>query len=205
MATWRAAKIEASQPSAVLFLDRDGVVIVDQDYLSNPAEVILLPGAAATIKLAHEVGLIVIGVSNQSGLGRGLFAETDFAKVMTRLDSLLAEQGAFFDGFYYCPHGPDDDCNCRKPRTGLLDEAAQNLTWDPAVSWVVGDKESDVALARRGELGGVLVSTGYGQEQLAAVQRKYAGDEWVLHAADLPAALQMILANQTMKKWSTDR
>lgn len=205
MATWRKARVSHGRPSSVLFLDRDGVVIVDHDYLSDPADVVLLPGAAATIKRARKLGLVVVGVSNQSGLGRGLFAQDEFEHVMEKVDSLLAEEGAFYDGFYYCPHGPQEDCGCRKPRMGLLDEVAQTLPWDPATSWIIGDKKSDVALARRAKMGGVLVSTGYGSQQMSEVQKTYTGDDLVLYAADISAALAAILECPAMEEWGGDQ
>jgi D-glycero-D-manno-heptose 1,7-bisphosphate phosphatase len=181
-------------PGPVLFLDRDGVVIEDRHYLADPADVVLVPGAAAAIRAARAAGYAVVGVSNQSGIGRGRFGEADFARVMVRLDGLLAAEGAAFDAFYYCPHGPQDGCRCRKPRPGLLEEAADRLPWQAQTSWLVGDKASDIRLARDADLGAVLVRTGYGGGEEAEVRRIWAGDEMVHLAADLPAAVALLLA-----------
>ena len=113
---------------------------------------------------------------------------------MTRIDELLAAVGVAFDGFYYCPHGPDEGCICRKPRPGLLDEAATRLPFDPAHSWLVGDKESDIRLARSADMGAVLVRTGHGSDEEAAVARAWGDDPLVLVADDLPAAVAALIS-----------
>lgn len=193
MAVWKPCHSSLlDHPGGALFLDRDGVVVIERDYLRDPDQVELMPGAAETMKSAADAGYLVIGVSNQSGLGRGRFSLDDFARVMVRLDELLAEQGIGFDGFYYCPHAPHDGCACRKPATGLLDEAAESCRWDSGRSWVVGDKGSDVALGRNGGMGSVLVRTGYGAVQEGVVTRLWEQDPLVLVAADLPAAYAAI-------------
>ena len=153
----------------------------------------LVPGAAETMRAAAAAGYLIIGVSNQSGLGRGRFSPDDFSRVMERIDELLATLGTGFDGFYYCPHAPQDGCSCRKPATGLLEEAAETCCWDARQSWVVGDKACDVELGRNGGMGGVLVRTGYGIEQEGVVTRLWENDSRVLVADDLPAAYAAII------------
>ncbi len=193
MAVWKPCLPEDSGRAVpVLFLDRDGVVIANQDYLSDPDLVALVPGAAEAMKAAACDGYLLVGVSNQSGLGRGFFSEKDLARVMTRLDELLAAEGARFDGFYYCPHAPQEDCRCRKPGPGLLEEVAQSLTFDPGRSWVVGDKASDVALGRDHGMGAVLVLTGHGPNQVEEVRRRWDGDPRVQVADDLGSAYALI-------------
>lgn len=195
MAVWKPCPPPASgQEVPVLFLDRDGVVIVDRNYLSDPERVELLPGVAESMRQATEAGFLLVGVSNQSGLGRGLFTLEDLSRVMIRVDALLAQAGTGFDGFYYCPHAPQDLCRCRKPASGLLDELRQSCHWDPSRSWMVGDKASDIAFGRSHGLGAVLVETGYGARQRDEVQRLWKDDPRVLLAADLPAALTAIQA-----------
>lgn len=172
-----------------LFLDRDGVIVVEKDYLRDPDAVELVPGAATALRRAREAGFQLIGVSNQSGLGRGRFGPAEFGAVMTRLDELLAAAGCPLDGFFYCPHAPDDGCACRKPGTGLLAEARRAFAWDPVRSWVIGDKVSDVDLARAAGLRGILVLTGHG-----AVEVDRLGDRpEVLVRRDLAAAVAAIL------------
>jgi D-glycero-D-manno-heptose 1,7-bisphosphate phosphatase len=163
-------------------------VIVDRDYLSDPDQVELIDGVAKTMKAASALGYILVGVSNQSGLGRNLFTEGQLAQVMKRLDELLAKSGTGFDGFYYCPHAPEENCECRKPKTGLLDEAAETFAWDASRSWVVGDKTSDVALAIAGQMGGILVRTGHGPEYEDEVQQLTATNSRILIADNLPDA-----------------
>ena len=150
-----------------VLLDRDGTIIADRHYLKDPAGVELLPGAAAGLKALQELGLGLLVVSNQSGLGRGYFREEDLWAVHMRLRQLLADQGVQLEGSYYCPHTPDDACACRKPGTGLVQEAAASHGLEPSQCFVIGDKLSDVALGLA--LGGVsiLVRTGQGREQEA--------------------------------------
>ena len=132
------------RPRRALFLDRDGTIIVDVGYPRDPAKVALLPGAAeALAALAPLVALVI--VSNQSGLARGVIAPAEAAAVHARVAELLAAAGAPLAGAWYCPHGPDDRCACRKPAPGLLLEAAAALDLDLAASVIVGDKPSDVA------------------------------------------------------------
>ena len=189
MAVWKACLSDVSSGlRPALFLDRDGVVIVDRDYLSEPAHVELIPGAAETMKAASAAGYLLIGVSNQSGLGRKLFTLAEMTEVMNRLDEMLARSGTGFDGFYYCPHAPGDHCECRKPKTGLLEEAAETCRWNADASWVVGDKASDVALARAGDMGAVLVRTGHGAAYEQEVGLMGVNDSRILIADDLSSA-----------------
>ena len=130
-----------------LFLDRDGTIMVDVGYPRDPARVELLPGAAAALAaLAPHAALVII--SNQSGLARGRITPAEAAAVHARLIELLAAAGVAIAGAYYCPHGPDHGCRCRKPAPGLLLDAAADLDLDLAASIVIGDKPSDVAAGR---------------------------------------------------------
>jgi histidinol-phosphate phosphatase family protein len=191
---WPADTAPAAPPIAgpVLFLDRDGVIIVEKDYLDDPAGVVLLPGVPAALRRARSAGYLLVGVSNQSGLGRGRFDVDQFDAVMRRLDALLEAAGCPLDGFYYCPHAPADGCRCRKPRPGLLEEAATGFAYDPTRSWVIGDKVSDVDLALAAGMGAVLVRTGHGRAQEDALAGRSA-----LVVDDLPAAVRAILAEAT--------
>lgn len=193
MTIWR--KPPASLPAGpVLFLDRDGVVLEERHYLSDPAEVALVSGAAAAMAAARRAGFALVGVSNQSGIGRGRITADQFTAVMRRMDELLAAESASFDAFAYCPHAPEEGCGCRKPGTGQLDELRPSVPWLPDRSWLVGDKESDVALARRADLRAVHVATGHGAAEAAKVAAAWGDDPAVLSAADLPAAVAAILA-----------
>ena len=176
--------------SPALFLDRDGVLVEEKDYLCDPESVRLIPGVTGALARARAAGYFLIGVSNQSGLGRGRFTSDQFAAVMARMTVLLRETDGGLDDFYYCPHGPDDGCRCRKPARGLLDEAAQHHRWDDGRSWVIGDKISDVDLALDASLRPALVRTGYGREQ----ELRLGARRGVLVADDLAAAVDVILA-----------
>ena len=195
MANWNTKlTTPAVSQGPALFLDRDGVVISDRDYLADPQQVQLLPGVAPAMVRARQAGYLLVGVSNQSGLGRGYFSHSDFEAVMQRIVADLAAEGAAFDGFFYCPHAPSDDCQCRKPLTGMLAEAAAFFAWDPARSWVIGDKSSDVELGQAAGLGSILVRTGYGAQQEAKVMSGFSAAQRVLVADDLAAAVDLILA-----------
>lgn len=127
-----------------LFLDRDGTLIVDVGYPRDPAEVELLPGAAAALReLPPDVELVI--VSNQSGLARGLISAAQADAVAARVMARFAAEGVLFAAAYVCPHGPDDGCRCRKPAPGMLLDAARDLGLDLAASVMIGDKPSDVA------------------------------------------------------------
>ena len=179
-----------------VFLDRDGTIMEDVPYLSDPARVRLLPGACGALRRLHEAGYSCVLVTNQSGIGRGLFAEERLAPIHAELARQLAAEGVALDGTYYCPEAPasDDplvlDHPDRKPGPGMLVRAARELGLDLAESWMVGDKASDVlAGVNAGCLGAVLVRTGQG----ARDERAYpalAG----LRADDLAAAADLILS-----------
>jgi histidinol-phosphate phosphatase family protein len=186
----------ADEPRPALFLDRDGVVIADRNYLADPELVQVISGVPAALRTAADAGYLLIGVSNQSGIGRGYFSEEDFHRVMVRLESLLAADGVAFDAFLYCPHAPDAGCDCRKPRPGLLEEARRLHRIDTAGSWMIGDKASDVTFGREAGMGSVLVRTGYGAGEEDGIRRRYSGDDHVLVAADLPAAVALILGRR---------
>ncbi|MBM4131516.1 HAD-IIIA family hydrolase [bacterium] len=192
---WRAPSLPEPREGPVLFIDRDGVIIADQDYLSDPAGVELLPGVPCALRAAAAAGYALVGISNQSGLGRGRFGPAELAAVMRRVDEALAEAGAGLDAMYYCPHAPADGCRCRKPGPGLLEEAASAFRWDAGRSWVIGDKASDVELGRRHGLGAVLVATGYGAGEATLVRTSRAADPRVRYAADLAAAVAEVLAD----------
>lgn len=195
MTVWRVPSLPRT-PGPVLFLDRDGVVVEEKNYLDDPRQVFLIAGAAAAMVRARSVGFALAGVSNQSGLGSGRIAEASFARVMDRMDDLLAEAGAAFDVFAYCPHDRDAGCACRKPATGLLEELRDVLPWQEERSWFVGDKESDVACGRAANLRVVHVATGHGEEEAGKVASRWGDDPRVFMAANLTEAVALILATE---------
>jgi D-glycero-D-manno-heptose 1,7-bisphosphate phosphatase len=141
-----------------IFLDRDNTLIKDDGYIHEPEKVELLRGVPEGLKLLREKGYLLIVVSNQSGIGRGYFQEKDFHAVNERLQELLKPYDVQIDDFFFCPHHPDDNCNCRKPKTGMVEKAVKKWNIDVSKSFVVGDKEIDVMLAlNAGCKGGFLV------------------------------------------------
>ncbi len=126
-----------------VFLDRDGTLIFDEGYISDPEKVVLIPGVADALKRLSGAGFLLVVVSNQSGIGRGYFSEESSKAVNSRMEQLLAEESVRVDGIYCCPHSPEEKCQCRKPRPGLLLKAAAELGIDLSMSAMLGDKESD--------------------------------------------------------------
>jgi len=182
-----------------MFLDRDGVVIEEVGYLSQPSEVRLLPGAAAAIAALNRRAIPVIVVTNQAGVARGYYAESRIAEIHGRLDELLAEHGARIDAYYYCPHHPQAAvaayrraCPCRKPSPGMLIRAAREHGLSLRRSCLVGDKLSDLEAGRAARCRVILVRTGYGAEvEKSLGQRGPGGIEAVADevAADLAEAV----------------
>lgn len=130
-------------------MDRDGTLIRDVVYPADPEAVELLPGAVAGLHTLRDMGFALVVVSNQSGVGRGLIRNDQAAAVHERVVELLQREGLRLDGWYYCPHAPEEGCDCRKPSPGLITRASADLGIDPTRSYVIGDKESDMELARR--------------------------------------------------------
>ena len=140
-----------------VFLDRDGTLIEDRGYAHALGDYAPLAGAYEAVRALRAAGLGTAIVTNQSGIGRGRFDEADFARFQAHLLADFAAHGAALDASYHCPHAPDAGCDCRKPRPGLLLRAQRELGADLARSWVIGDKESDVELARAAGCAAVLL------------------------------------------------
>ncbi len=127
-----------------VFLDRDGTLAKDVPYCARPDDFELLPGAGEGIGLLNGAGFKVIVITNQSGIARGHFDEEMLEKIHQKMKADLAKCGAHIDAVYYCPHHPDDGCECRKPRPGLLLQAARELSIDLASSYMIGDSAADI-------------------------------------------------------------
>ncbi len=149
-----------------VFLDRDGTIIEDTGYLGDPNDVKLLPGSAEAIRRLAQAGHVVVIVSNQSGVARGLFDEAAVSRVHARLETLLATEGAKLDGYYYCPYlsGAEvtveayrRDSDLRKPMPGMLHQASRELAIDLSRSWMVGDSRCDMEAGRRAGCRTILV------------------------------------------------
>jgi histidinol-phosphate phosphatase family protein len=132
-----------------VFLDRDGTIARDVPYCSRPEDFELLPGVTEGIRLLNEHGFKVVVITNQSGIARGYFTEEMLARIHDKMQKELAKHGAHVDAIYYCPHHPDDNCECRKPKPKMVLQAARDLDIDLSQSYVIGDGEMDVELARQ--------------------------------------------------------
>lgn len=131
-----------------VFLDRDGTMARDVHFCCRPEDLELFPDTAQAIRLLNEYGFKVIIVTNQSGIGRGYFTEEALAEMHLKMEGELAEEGARVDGIYYCPHQPDDNCECRKPRPKLVLQAVRDFDIDLEHSFVVGDRQEDMDLGK---------------------------------------------------------
>jgi histidinol-phosphate phosphatase family protein len=142
--------------SRFVFLDRDGTLVEDPGYVHRLEDFRLLPGTAKALLRLREAGFRLVIVTNQSGIGRGLFREADFQRFQQRLLDELAAAGVTIEATYFCPHAPDAGCDCRKPAAGLLERARRELGADLAHSWVIGDAARDVEMARRAGCAGAV-------------------------------------------------
>jgi D-glycero-D-manno-heptose 1,7-bisphosphate phosphatase len=171
-------------------LDRDGTINVERGILGDPDGIELLPGAAEGLRCLGGLGLGLVVVSNQSGVGRGHYTVAQADAVNARLSDLLARDGIVLDGIYICPHTPDDGCDCRKPAPGMAHRAARELGFDTTRVFMIGDKAIDVGMGRRIGATTFLVRTGYGkaEEEAAGEDADYVVDD-LAQAAKLIASV----------------
>lgn len=148
--------------SRYILLDRDGTINYERQYLSHPDEVELLPRSGEGLRMLAQAGYGLVVLTNQSPIGRGMFTEERLAHIHLRLMQLLEKQDVVLDGIYYCPHTPEDHCQCRKPLPGLVWQAARDLGFEPRDCYVIGDKPCDIDLGRNIQARTILVRTGYG-------------------------------------------
>lgn len=161
---------------ALIILDRDGVINYDSDdYIKDPNEWHPLPGSLEAIARLNEAGFRVAVASNQSGLGRGLYTYDILEEIHQKFYQELAAHGGHIDYMAYCPHLPEDECECRKPKPGLLYEIEQELQHSLVNVPFIGDKWSDVAAARAAQAQPVLVETGYGKQTIEKHQHEIKG------------------------------
>jgi histidinol-phosphate phosphatase family protein len=142
----------------VVFFDRDGTIAKDVPYCSRPEQFELLPGAGKAIRGLNQAGFKVIIITNQSGIARGYFTEETLGKIHEKMRNDLAEYGAFIDAIYYCPHHPDDNCDCRKPKPGLILRAAAEHDIDLSKSFFIGDSDKDIEAGQAAGCRTVLLS-----------------------------------------------
>jgi histidinol-phosphate phosphatase family protein len=146
--------------SRAVFLDRDGVLTRErQDYVKTPDELEILPGLEAPLQEIQKWGFLIVIITNQSVIGRGLTTHREMSKIHEKLRRELARFGCTIDAIYYCPHRPDEGCDCRKPNPGLILKASNELGIDISRSWMIGDKEIDLEAAKRAGCHGIRVPT----------------------------------------------
>jgi D-glycero-D-manno-heptose 1,7-bisphosphate phosphatase len=180
--------------SPAVFIDRDGTIMEDRDYCSDPSDVKLFPGAPETLRRLKSNGFKLIIMTNQSGIGRGLFTLDQYRAVEAEV---LRQFGAgLIDATYFCPHLPGQQCSCRKPATGMILEATREYQIDLSRSFLVGDKEIDVECARNAGVRSIRVKTGPQRDTSDSTA------DWV--AEDLRAAVEIVL-NTTATITRSDR
>jgi D-glycero-D-manno-heptose 1,7-bisphosphate phosphatase len=167
---------DAASLARAVFLDRDGTVNVERDYLHRSEDFTFIPGAPAAIRLLREAGYRIVVVTNQSGIARGYYDEEALHRIHRHMDELLSREGAAVDAYYHCPHHPDGTvdryraiCDCRKPLPGMLRQAAADLHLDLSVSYIIGDKLADVEAGQAAGCRPILVETGYGATEKALI------------------------------------
>lgn len=176
-----------------VFLDRDGVLVRLVPYLSRVEEMELHDGVGEHLRRLEEAGFALVVITNQSAVARGILSQSRLEELHRSLREMLAGEGVTLDGVYACPHHPDftGPCDCRKPEPGLLLRAAEELRLDLSSSYLVGDRWDDLEAARRAGARGILVKTGYGEEE-----SRRRTDAAAPIVEDLQAAVRWILSEE---------
>jgi D,D-heptose 1,7-bisphosphate phosphatase len=163
---------DLNTPQRAIFLDRDGTLIKDVNGLTSPEQLELLPGAAAAVREINHHGFRAVLITNQPVLAKGFCTEADLAMIHKKLETLLGREHAFLDRLYYCPHHPEKgfagersdlkiECDCRKPKPGMIMQAARDLNLGLRASWLIGDSTTDLETAKNAGVKSALVRTGY--------------------------------------------
>ncbi len=181
---------EGAEKRPAVFLDRDGTIIDEIGYLSDPEKISFYPGAIEAMKELQSAGYLLIVVTNQSGIGRGYFSEETAAAVNFSMLNKLREQGVVVSATYFCPHHPDAQCRCRKPDTLMAERATRDVGVDIGRSWMIGDTARDVIMGAASGLKTALVETG----------KVDKGDlpDGTFRIQDLPTAAAHILERKTV-------
>jgi D-glycero-D-manno-heptose 1,7-bisphosphate phosphatase len=168
-------------PRRLALIDRDGTIIVDKVYLSDPDGIEFTPGAIEGLRLLRDAGFVLALITNQSGIARGYFDAQVLGRIHDRLRSLLAAEGLRLEAIYFCPHGPNDGCDCRKPAPGMVKQAMGNMGFRPDEVVVIGDSDGDMGAAAAAGVAGVRVAvkgkaavTGAAPDFLEAARRARA-------------------------------
>ncbi|MBK7643964.1 MAG: HAD family hydrolase [Planctomycetes bacterium] len=190
-----------STPGAAraVLLDRDGTLTVEGEWITRRQDLVLVPGAADALARLAAAGWKLVLVTNQSAIARGLITRADLAEIHAELQQQLGAHGARLDAIYYCPHHPTEghgeftrECECRKPKPGLVLQAARELGLDLGACWMVGDAARDLEAGWAAGVPGILVATGKGASEIGKLRA--SGRAPAAFVADLPAAADWILA-----------
>jgi D,D-heptose 1,7-bisphosphate phosphatase len=172
------------EKSRAVFMDRDGTINEEVGYLSRLDQLKIYPRAIEAIRLVNSSGMKAVVISNQSGIARGYFTEEFVRSVHDRINELLRAEGVRIDGFYFCPHHPvhgsgiyKRDCDCRKPKPGLLLQAAAEMNIDLARSYMIGDMLKDIEAGKKAGARGILVKTGYGSNIVRTDMPAYIAED----------------------------
>jgi len=152
-----------------VFVDRDGTLIEEVNFLSRVEDLRVYPFTPPAIKLLKDKGYLVIVLTNQSGIARGKYSEADMHAIH---DQIQTEAGGLIDAFYFCPHLPSAECHCRKPNLGMIESAQADFEIDMVQSWMIGDKGLDVEIAQNAGVKSVLVLTGYGEKHRPSLKNE---------------------------------
>lgn len=175
-------------------LDRDGTVVEEKFHLTNPDDLTLIPQAAEGMRRMRGMGLGLILITNQSVIGNGKLTETGLTLIHGKLRKMLSKEDVTLDGIFYCPHTVQDECNCRKPKPGLLNRAAEEIGFDPSESFLIGDKASDIESGQAVGATTFLVKTGYGTQ---VSENGLADPDYIVPGLpEAATAIQNILSSQ---------
>jgi histidinol-phosphate phosphatase family protein len=162
------SEITNPQSKRAVFIDRDGTLIEEVNFLHRVEDLRYFPFTDEAVRLLKQKGFLVVLVTNQSGIGRGIYTVADMHSVHERIQADLTEK---LDAIYFCPHMPNEDCECRKPRLGMIEAAISDLPIDLENSWMIGDKNLDVELGLNAGIKPIMVMTGYGEKHLPELVR----------------------------------
>jgi D-glycero-D-manno-heptose 1,7-bisphosphate phosphatase len=189
----------SSARRAAVFFDRDGTLTIESEWVRSAHDLVLLEGAAEAVARLSRAGYAVVLITNQSAVARGIISEAELGAIHAAFAAQLEARGAHLDGIYACPHHPTEgsapyrrECECRKPKSALIERAARELDLDLARSWIVGDAERDLVAGARLGVRGILVSTGKGSAERQRLVS--AGSPPVHFTADAASAAELILA-----------
>lgn len=157
------------EKTKAVFVDRDGTLIEEVNFLSRIEDLRFFPYTIEAVRILKENGFLLIVVTNQSGIGRGIFAESAMHQIHEKIQADLPEK---LEAFYFCPHLPDAGCACRKPNLGMIESACRDFAIDLENSWMIGDKAIDVETGFNAGIKTALVLTGYGQKAVETLEKK---------------------------------